>query len=137
MLFSGSRTARISIFVKVQLVHPELFTFFITVLTYEFYFFPFRNFRAWFDHFSQSKQPSIINWMLFSGTGTARISIFIKVQLVLPELFTFFITVLTHEFIFFRAVTSKRILTTLVKANSLPLLIECCSAGPELLESRF
>jgi hypothetical protein len=52
------------------------------------------------ERFGQSKSTSFINWQLFSRFETTCISIFIKVQLILVELYMFLITVLTHEFIF-------------------------------------
>jgi len=51
-----------------------------------------------------------------------------KVQLILEGLFTFFTTVLIHEFYFFCFVTSERILNILVKGNRLLLLIKSCLA---------
>jgi len=60
-----------------------------------------------------------------------------KVQSVRLELFTLFIKVLTHEFYLFLFVTLERNLSTLVKENRPPLLIESCSAGPKLPASRF
>ena len=44
----------------------------------------------------------------------------------------------THEIFHLSCLlTSERILNTLVKVNRPSLLIESCSAGPELLRSRF
>ena len=48
-----------------------------------------------------------------------------------------FITILTHEFIFFRSLTLERVLSTLVKGNRPSLLIESCSASPKLLGYQF
>ena len=67
MLFRVFETTCISIFMKVQLICPALFTFFVTVLTHEFSFFSLHNFRAQFEHFGQRKSTSIINWKLFRG----------------------------------------------------------------------
>jgi hypothetical protein len=135
-IFSGSGTTRILIFMKVQLVRLELFAFFIMFRTRKILFL-LHNFRAYFMHFDQSKSTSIINWKLFSGSETTCISIYIKVQLVRLELFAVFITILTHEFYFFCSVTLERNLSTLVKENRPPLLIESCSACSKLLASRF
>ena len=88
-----------SIFMKVWLILTELFMFFITILTLNF-FFLFHNFRAYFGLFGQSKSTSFINWILFGWFETARISIFIEVLLILAELFTIFIIVLIPEFFF-------------------------------------
>ena len=121
-----------SIFMKVWLILTELFMFFITILTLNF-FFLFHNFRAYFGLFGQRKSTFFINWILFGWFETARISIFIEVLLILAELFMIFITVLIPV----RFITSERILATLVKANRLPLLIEFCSEGSKLLESQF
>jgi len=90
-LFNESETTWISIFMKVQPVHLELFAFFIMILTHEFYFFPFPNFRACFKHFGQRKLTFIINWKLFRGSKTTCILIFIKIQSVYLELFTIFV----------------------------------------------
>jgi uncharacterized membrane protein len=128
-LFSMSKSTWILIFTKVQLILDELFTIFTMVLIYEFYFFPFCHFRAYFEHFSQSKSTSFINWKLFSMSKSTWILIFTKVQLILDELFTIFTTVLIYEFYFFHFVTSERILSTLAKVNRLLLLIKNCSAA--------
>jgi uncharacterized membrane protein len=128
-LFSMSKSTWILIFTKVQLILDELFTIFTMVLIYEFYFFPFCHFRAYFEHFSQSKSTSFINWKLFSRSKSTWILIFTKVQLILDELFTIFTTVLIYEFYFFHFVTSERILSTLAKVNRLLLLIKNCSAA--------
>ena len=93
-----SKSTWTSIYVSVHLILMELFTFFTTVLTHEFYFF---GFRAYFEYFGQSKSTYFINWKLFSGSKSTWVSIFVKVQLILVVLFTFFTTVLTHEFYFF------------------------------------
>jgi hypothetical protein len=76
----------------------KLYVFMLTVLTHEFIFFIF-NFRAFGKHFGQSKTTSSIKWKLFSGFETARISIFIKVHLILVKFYVFMLTVLTYEFI--------------------------------------
>lgn len=66
------------------------------------------------------------------GQKTTRILIFMMVQSILLELFTFFVIVLTHEFSFFLSVISECILSILVKANRHSLLFKSCSAGQKL-----
>ena len=61
--------------------------------------FIFYHFRAYFEHFGQSKSTFFINWKLFSGSKSTWISIFIKVQLILVKRFIFFIIVLYCAFL--------------------------------------
>jgi hypothetical protein len=136
-LFSGFKTPLNSMFIRVWVILVKLFTSIVTVLTYESYFFLLHNFRARFEHFYQSKSTSIIKWKLFSESETPWNSMFIRVWVIIVKLLTSIVTVLTYKFYFFCSVTSKRILSTFIKANRLPLLSESCSAGPKLLESRF
>jgi hypothetical protein len=98
-MFSGFGTARILNFMKKQLICVKLYVFLLIVLTHEFIFFIFK-FRAFGKHFVQSKSTYSIKWKLFSGFETTRISIFMLLQLMLVELFIFYITVLTYEFYF-------------------------------------
>jgi hypothetical protein len=97
-LFSMSKSTWILIFTKVQLILDELFTIFTTVLIHEFYFFPFCHFRAYFEHFGQSKSTSFINWKLFSSLESTWIFILMKVQLIFVELLIFIIVHITLNY---------------------------------------
>jgi hypothetical protein len=129
MLFSRCKSTWILIFMDIQSILYGLFTIFTIVFIHEFYFFPFCHFRAYFEHFSQSKSTSFINWKLFSRSKSTWILIFTKVHLILDEIFTIFTMILIYEIYIFHFFHFRTYFKHFTKVNWLLLLIESCSAA--------